>query len=974
MSVLWPLPLIATVLRPPVGVAIVLWSCAGLLCSYHLLANLLFAQALAPSMRGRAFAFARSLMIAAQGLGLLIAGLVGEWTNPATAVGLAGLTGAVICAPLATCLRLPGRHRICHPVVVSSSQILGSRNYGMAVAALDEVTPAQHLRSDLPPTPRSRALLVATGWRTFAVSAISIAIVALVAIIVFGGWLPHFATRAPLRLPWWILAAGIAVAYLFGIPFQRGREALSVNLGQIPIVLGLLLSSPSDLFVAVMVGACAIYVRQPLVAVKFFVNRATGAVEVGVAVGVFALLRPGHNNGWSALIAAFIACLAADLCGAISVNLLRKLFDPSHLIREMVRPLVFLLISGMAASSLGLLSVAAIWTRPTYGLLLVLVAALVIGGSRAYADLQERHQGLNQLYEFQGQLGPLLPRVSELHPVLVRTRDILTASQVELVIEEENDPQRAPGRRRTITVDSSGLLREFWREIATEDAEKAEERLTVALSAGGRRLGTLSVRDRLGSLRGYNRSDLHLLETIGTHVSNALDRGRLLERLQEAATHDSLTGLLTLNELSRVMDENLIRGESCALVLCDVARLKDINDSLGHDAGDALLCTVAERLRDYTSANALIARAGGGEFAVAFTDISVTDATTAVSRIATGLSGLVQVLGVTVDLRTRLGWAVTPEDGVDSADLLRRADLALGSAKRELHRAARYGPELEVDGLRRLRLVNDLRAAIDAREIDVAFQPLVTPHDGNVIGAEALARWQHHEFGPLPPDEFIAVAEQSGLIGPLTELVLDKALARTRAWHLEGRDLRVAVNLSPRCLADLGLPGLVLDLLARHRVEPSQLTLEITESSVAEDPGRAETVLARLRGLGVRLSIDDFGTGYSTLASLKRFPVQEVKLDRQFLIDLDKAPVEGSPTGVDIALLTAIVALGHSLELEIVAEGVETEEVYIQLRALGVDVLQGYFIGRPLVGGSLPTQCLVNAEDPRPMEGSGSLR
>jgi diguanylate cyclase (GGDEF)-like protein len=840
----------------------------------------------------------------------------------------------------------------------------------MAVAALGERTPALPVKPDLhrPQEPQGR--FAVSHWREGMVSLIAVLTVAAVATVVFSGILPHLPSRVPLRLPWWVLTAGIAVTFLFSIPFQRGTEALIINLGQIPVVLGLLLGSPRGLFVAVMLGACAIYVRQPFVAVKFFVNRATGAVEVGVAIGVFTLLHPGQSNGWAALGAAFVACLCADLCGAIYVNLMRKVFDPTHLIREMVRPLVFLLISGMAASSLGLLSVAAIWNRPSYGLLLVLVAVLVIGGSRAYADLQERHQGLNQLYEFQGQLGPLLPRVAELHPVLLRTRDILTATQVELVIEEEADPQRMPGRRRTVTVDSSGLLHEYWRDVLAEDNAKAEHRLSVVLSAGDRRLGTLSVRDRLGGLRGYNRSDLQLLETIGTHVSNALDRGRLLERLQQAATHDSLTGLLTLNELSRVIDESLIRGENCALILCDVARLKDINDSLGHDAGDALLCTVAERLRDYSSANAVIARAGGGEFAVALIEASPTDAATSVSRMATGLSGLVQVLGVTVDLRTRLGWAVTPVDGRDSADLLRRADLALGSAKRELQRSARYGPELEVDGLRRLRLVNDLRIAIDQREIDVAYQPLVTPNDGNVIGAEALARWQHREFGALPPDEFIALAEQSGLIGPLTELVLDKALARTRAWHLEGRDLRVAVNLSPRCLADLSLPGLVLDLLARHRVVPNQLTLEITESSVAEDPGRAETVLERLRGLGVRLSIDDFGTGYSTLASLKRFPVQEVKLDRQFLIDLEKGPDESS-AGVDIALLTAIVALGHSLDLEIVAEGVETAEVYVQLRDLGVDVLQGYFIGRPLVGGALPTHCALDAEDPRPQREAG---
>jgi EAL domain-containing protein (putative c-di-GMP-specific phosphodiesterase class I) len=217
------------------------------------------------------------------------------------------------------------------------------------------------------------------------------------------------------------------------------------------------------------------------------------------------------------------------------------------------------------------------------------------------------------------------------------------------------------------------------------------------------------------------------------------------------------------------------------------------------------------------------------------------------------------------------------------------------------------------------------------------------------------------------------VAEQSGLIGQLTEYVLDTALAQARAWEDEGRELKIAVNLSARCLTDLSLPGTVLDLLARHRIDAARLTLEVTETSVAEDPVRAEAVLSRLRGLGVRLSIDDFGTGYSSLASLKRFPVQEVKLDRQFLVDLEAGLEEGTDNGfdpeeaaVDIALLTAVVSLGHSLQLEIVAEGIETASAYAQLRELGVDVLQGFFMGRPAAPELLPWRFVFNGTGDSP--------
>jgi len=825
--------------------------------------------------------------------------------------------------------------------------------------------------------PMSVVSAIRRDWRAPVVVTLGVLTLASVFVLIFGGFVPNTSAQAPLHLPWWALTFAFVITYLFYVPFQRGNEALLVSLGQLPIVLGLLLGSPRGLLIAILLGAFATLVRRSFVPIKYLVSRATTAVEVLVATGVFAFLRPGEGNNWSTLVAAFIACVVADAVSAVYLNLIRKVFDPSQLVRAMIKPLMFGLPAGMAASSLGLLAVAAMWTHPAYGLLLVLVGGLVVGGSKAYADLSERHQGLNRLYEFQGQLGPLAQEAAELYPVLAQTREILVATEVELAIEGELSSGAASTDRRVLSVDLAGVKREFWTNGPPDD-EDAARKLTVVLTAAGRRLGTLSVRARLGNVRGFNRSDLQLLDTLGTHVSNALERGRLLERLREASIHDPLTGLFTLNELSRLMDDDLLRGRSYTLILCDVARLKDINDSLGHEAGDALLRNVAGRLKDYSPCGSMFARAGGGEFAVAIPEEAESSVATTVARIATGLSGLVQVLGVTVALRTRLGWACGPEDGHASADLLRRADLALSAAKRGTQRVARYAPNMEVDGLRRLRLVNDLREAIAARAIDVAYQPLVAPVDGRVVGAEALARWRHPELGQLPPDEFIVVAEQSGLIGSLTELVLDKALAQTQVWHCAGRPLRIAVNLSPRCLTDLGLPGMVLDLLARHRLEPGCLTLEITESSVAEDPGRAEAVLERLRSLGVRLSIDDFGTGYSTLASLKRFPVQEVKLDRQFLIDLERssgnAEDAGSTVGVDLALLTAVVTLGHSLGLEIVAEGVETAAVFHTLKDLGVDILQGYYLGRPMPGADLPVYApALEAMDPLPMVGGGSI-
>lgn len=975
LSMLWALPFVATALRPPIEGTVALWVLAGALSSYQLLANVMFAQALPVEVRGRAFAFARAVIIAAQGFGLLVAGVVADVVGPSTTIALAGLVGVAAAPYFAAGLRGggAGRHRRAPeswapagiaPLADSSSRPSG-RQESMPVspARVAQLALARRESAPLPVSGVRAEPRTPARWRSLVIYGMAVAILAASLLLAVFDVIPNTTARAPLHMPWWALTAAFVATEIFAVPFQRGRDATLISLSQLPRVLGLFLASPRTVLASAVLAMalCQLlsYISSRRALVKIVVNIASVTLGVLTAEGLFALLRPSTGLSWPVLLVAFAVITFVDVVVTSFVLSIRRLHAGELPVRELVKPLPYVLAAGMAATSLALLAVAAMHDRPSYGLLLLLVGVLMIGGSRAYADLQQRHQDLGELYTFTEALGPLLPKGNELWLVLQQTRELMTATSVELALAAEPNNPSVDGLHRVLTSHVDGEEREFWRAEVPAAESDPSERLSVSLASSGRRLGTLTVTKRLGQIRGFNRSDLQLLETLGGRVGDALEKGLLLERLQDAATHDGLTGLLTLAELTTQLDEELVRGGRQLVLLADVARLKDVNDSLGHEAGDALLRTVADRLTQLAPANALVARSGGGEFAVAIPDIRTDQAGTVVERLAEGLSGLVQVLGVTVDLRTRFGWAHCPGDARDAASVLRRADLALGSAKRGLHRSARYAPELEVDGMRRLRLVNDLRDAIDARGIDVVYQPLVTPHNGIVVGAEALARWTHAEFGPLPPDEFIIVAEQSGLIGKLTELVLDKALAQARAWRDEGRELRIAVNLSARCLSDMTLPGMVLDLLARHRVEAGHLTLEVTETSVAEDPTHAETVLARLRALGLRLSVDDFGTGYSSLAALKRFPVQEVKLDRQFLVDLeagleDEGPQPGSDAAVDIALLTAIVALGHSLGLEIVAEGIETPRAYERLRDLGVDVLQGYLIGRPAAGDRLP--------------------
>ena len=985
LAVLWPLPLIATALKPPLAVTVVLWAIAGVLTSYVVLMNIIMTQALDPATRGRVISIARALLLGSQGVGLFVTGVVADVLDPASAVALAGVTGMVICPFLAVSLRPAGRHRVSVPgsVPATDGRNLGmpaQSGHGPSVEDIHASTAGGILTADdaaaptasaavpgIAPGPvpgaaaeaRRRVLGGVQAARLFSLIALTVALLS----VSLGGLPPR--AHGPVDLTWWGLFGIFLIAELLHVPFGTAGKPILVSLSALPVTLGLLLSTPRDLLIVGALTPYFVQLRRGVTLTRCIVNAASYTLTPVVALAIFNALQTAPTISWSSLTASFLATFGADCTTFLFIVVVRRLLDSSLRWSDVVLTFGYTAIAGLAVSSLGLLAVAAMSARPSYGWLLVFTAFLVVAGTRAYVDLQARHQDLGQLYDFKQQLGPLLPDAVVLAPVLSSALSIMSATTIELAFAD--DAEHSGRRQRVLSMSLDGELHESWRPPVDLSGRDPSRCLSVPLASGTRRLGTLSVFERQGYVRGFRRTDLRLLETLSGQVADAIERGLLLAQLQDAATHDAMTGLLTLTEFSRLVDEDLLRGDSSVLALIDVARLKDVNDSLGHEAGDALLRTVATRLREGTSPTALLARSGGGEFAVFFPGLRGQRAASAVERLASGLTGLVQVLGVTVDLRTRVGWVTSPRDAQDAANLLRRADLALGAAKRTLQRAMRFSPDLEVDGLRRLRLVNDLREAIERRELTVVYQPLITPRDGLVVGAEALSRWNHGELGPLRPDEFIMVAEQSGLIGQLTEYVLDTALAQARAWEDEGRELKIAVNLSARCLTDLSLPGTVLDLLARHRIDAGRLTLEVTETSVAEDPVRAEAVLSRLRGIGVRLSIDDFGTGYSSLASLKRFPVQEVKLDRQFLVDLEAGLEEGTDDGfdpeqaaVDIALLTAVVTLGHSLQLEIVAEGIETASAYAQLRDLGVDVLQGFFMGRPAAPELLPWRFVFN--------------
>ncbi|PID54311.1 MAG: hypothetical protein CSB46_03270 [Micrococcales bacterium] len=378
------------------------------------------------------------------------------------------------------------------------------------------------------------------------------------------------------------------------------------------------------------------------------------------------------------------------------------------------------------------------------------------------------------------------------------------------------------------------------------------------------------------------------------------------------------------------------------MLLLDVDHFKDVNDVLGHQTGDLLLRELGQRIAGVVRPGEVVARLGGDEFALLLRGRDVaTRAHTLARQLLADLIEPLDLPGVRLAVQCSVGVAVVEAPGVSVNELVKRADIALYEAKRERASVGVYSQQACTAAARRLSLLPDLRDAIAAGELRVQYQPLIEGGTGKLLGAEALCRWRHPVRGPVSPADFIPLAENSGLIGGLTRLVLNQALQTTRQWLDCGLDLQVSVNISPRLVSDGALPELVAELLGRHQVPADRLTLEVTESSVVNDANRATVVLDQLRQVGVRLSMDDFGTGYSSLSVLQAVDVDELKLDRSFVSTVDRV-------SADAILVRSTIKLAHALGLTVVAEGVENEAVAGELRVMRCDHLQGNLFGRPM--------------------------
>ena len=421
--------------------------------------------------------------------------------------------------------------------------------------------------------------------------------------------------------------------------------------------------------------------------------------------------------------------------------------------------------------------------------------------------------------------------------------------------------------------------------------------------------------------------------------------------LRHQAMHDALTGLpnraLLFDVLEKAIANARASSSQLALMLMDLDRFKEVNDTFGHHFGDALLKQVAFRLQNQMRGDDIVARLGGDESAVLLRTFADGTATaTAAQRILNTLEQQFVIEGQVLEVGASIGIALYPEHGTDTRTLLRRADVAMYTAKQKQTGYSFHREDAEVGSPDQLSLVVELRGAIERNELELYYQPKVHLQTNLMTRCEVLMRWNHPRRGLLGPSHFIPVAERTGLIRSLTDWLLDHALEQCSRWREAGAPIHVAVNISAKSLLDQSLPQKVQAALARWNVDARFLKIEITESSIMADPAHALAILSMLQSMGVRLSVDDFGTGYSSLTHLRELPIDEIKIDKSFVIGMRRSEA-------DAAIVRTVIDLAHNLGKQVCAEGVEDEATWRMLKELGCDLAQGFWISKPMAADEL---------------------
>ncbi|GGL55441.1 bifunctional diguanylate cyclase/phosphodiesterase [Modestobacter marinus] len=804
------------------------------------------------------------------------------------------------------------------------------------------------------------APLIRRPW-TIALMASAVAVAAALPVLP-AGW-----QDAPVGLVLVLLAAFLLTESVqFDVEFRK--QTISLSPTEIAVVVGLL--EVGGLWTAVTRVAAVVIVEswQRYPAPKVLFNAALAVAELSAALAVLTLLPPLDVTDPIAWLSLMIAVLVTGIVSMVGVGAAVSLtegFPGWSFFTAAVPNLVLGPVSVVIGVIALLLTRETSWTWALTIPLLVVVVVVFRQSARA---VRERRT-VQRVYDFARRVELVSADESGTREIVQAVRELLNADRVALWLPPYLDegPQLlvdaadrdvawydGPGdpddlvRARAVVPGAEGPV--FVSYGRADDAERAallrrgaREVLGAPVTTAAGEPGYLEVCDRQGDIVSFADGDRSALESMLTHVNAAIRQQQLLSQIRHDGDHDRLTGLPNRQRLGGEIDALLMAEPATArvgLVLAALDGYTDVTDTLGHAASDELLLVTAGLLREHAPPQAVVARMEGGQFAVLLPGLSLAATERAARRLREAASTRARVAGLDLEVALTIGVAAAPVHGSDSGTLIQRADVALLAAQGS-GGVATYHPVLDQQSLRRLQLGTELEAAMADGQISVVFQPIVDTRTADIVSVETLVRWAHPRYGDISPDDFISLAEQIGRIGLLTDHVLDRALDRCRRWLDQDIALSVAVNLSAHCLAEPDIVERVRRALRRHGVPGELLTLELTEGSVVDDTVRNSTVLADLHALGLRLSMDDFGTGYSSLSQLRLLPIDELKIDKSFVLGMSTSSNESF-------IARSIVELAHNLGLRVVAEGVEDEMTRDLLTQMGCDKLQGFLVSRPL--------------------------
>jgi diguanylate cyclase (GGDEF)-like protein len=793
---------------------------------------------------------------------------------------------------------------------------------------------------------------------------------------------------SPVHVPWPILAIAYLVAETKVILVHFRRETHSFSLSEVPAVIGLFFVTPNEYLLAVLVGsavALLVTARQSIVKVAF--NLANFALIGVVTLSVFyRIATPGGPPEPIDWIAAFVAMLVTVIIGALTIATAISLSGGAPQFQKLPEMLKFGVVVALANTSLALLAVSVMWINVSAVMLLLIPVGTVFLAYRAYLSEREKHERLELLY----QSSRIMQHSPELDSALVALLDharmMFRAEVAEVVLYPRDDAREMLRTTSIYDAEPEVMIPEPAELDSGVHGRIVGERrtfLTTSPSAGfaGRSIrqamvspligesgliGAMTVANRLTEGTSFDSDDLLLLETLANQAAVALENGqleqslaelsRLKEELRHQAYHDPLTGLANRAMFAEQVEAQLAvsqAGLDAVVLFLDLDDFKLVNDTLGHGAGDRLLRVVAERINGCVRSEDLAARLGGDEFAVLLLDTPNLDRSMSVAqRIIEALQVPFQIGGHEISVGASIGIAATSRSD-DTADvLLRNADVAMYTAKAAgKRRAAVFEPTMHAALVARHSLSAELSRSLGRGELAVFFQPIVRLTDRKLAGVEALVRWRHPTRGLILPGEFISLAEETGLILALGRWVLAEACMRFGAWQAQtdvAEEFFVSVNISPLQLQQPEFIEEIESTLAATGVDPRRLVLELTETAMFQDTEATISKLGALRATGVRIAMDDFGTGYSSLGYLRRFPVDILKIARDFVVEPELEQSEW-------VFAHAIVALGRTLGLDIIAEGIEEAAQVDRLLQLGCEFGQGFHLGAPVDAGTPPS-------------------